>query len=111
MSKAKVEKKAAEKIEKKATEKAEPKKAKKSPFTKDGKGVIQTIVEILSKTKSPLSQNAIHEALVKEFPHRDPAGLLATVRAQLVGQTACRLEKEKKLKLIRDEKGNLMLKK
>ncbi len=88
---------------KKAAGKKGEKKADKGP------GVIESILEII-KEKGPITKEKILAALVKKFPDREEAKMAKTVQVQIGGKKQTRMEKEKKVKFVKSEKGEYSIK-
>jgi len=106
------DKKAADKADKapKAPKDKAP-KAPKAPKDKKekGPGVISSILDIITKD-GPVTKDKILAKLVKLFPDREEDKMKKTVAVQLGGNPS-RMEKERKIKFVRDdEKGTLALK-
>lgn len=101
--------------EKNEVKKVEEKKApvKKEEVKKEVKvpGVIETIVSIITKN-GPISKADILKELSETFPDRDPAKMANTIKVQLTGKDGNRrLEKEKKINLVVDDKGRFSIQK
>jgi hypothetical protein len=97
------EKKAAKEAEKKANaDKKAEEKAKSQSEPKEKKpGVIASILDIITKATSPVSEAQILEQLVKLFPERESAAMAKTVKAQLGGKNQpLRMEEEKGVKFV-----------
>jgi hypothetical protein len=81
----------------------------KKAESKNGKGVIGTIVECLqnaSKDK-PVTKEQILKKLVKEFPDREEKGMKATINIQVPS----RLNSEKDMGIVRHDDGGYYIKK
>ena len=76
-----------------------PKKSKKKT------GVITSIASIIEK-RGPISKEQIHKRLIKMFPNRPAVALKSTINAQVPN----RLNKEKKLKIKKNDKGKYFIK-
>ena len=90
-----------EESKKRTTEKKQEKVGKK----KSGTGVIASIVSII-QSNGPISKEQIHKRLVKLFPNRPAVGLKSTINAQIPN----RLNKEKGLKIKKDDEGRYFIK-
>lgn len=84
---------------KKKTQK--PKAAKRT-----GPGVIASIQEYITN-HGPISKPQILAKLKQRFPDRDAEAMTKTVNVQLPG----RMSKEKKIKIVKDDKGRFSIKK
>lgn len=102
-------KKGKKKDQKKKAQKTETKKAaKKKASKRDGVkkvGVIASILEII-KNHGPITKPNIVKRLGKKFPDREPDGMTRTVNIQVPS----RLNKEKKAKIKKDDKGRFFIK-
>jgi hypothetical protein len=99
--------KPAEKNEEKKVEekKVEVQKEERAP------GVIETILSIITKN-GPISREDILKRLSEAFPDRDAGKMTNTIKVQLTGKEGNRrLEKEKKISLVVDDKGRFSIKK
>lgn len=83
----------------------EAKKEKKEKATKSGGGVLVSIMDVLSKAKTPMTTEEILAHLSKQFPERDAKGMLATIRVQIGGKKRpSRMERERGIKIEVSEK-------
>ena len=84
------------KAKERAEAKAEKERLKAEAKANKPPGIIASILEFVKASKTPISQESIHVALVDRFPDKDPAGMMKTVKAQLGGKSQpTRMEKEK----------------
>lgn len=107
----KKDKKAAAKAEETTPKKAAAKdKAPKKEKADKGPGVIETILNIIEKD-GPIAIEKIIEKLAKRFPDRDAEKMTKTVRVQVGGKKQpTRMERERKVKFVIDDKGRIALK-
>ena len=95
-----------------STEKAKKKEVKKKTAESKKKinvkspSIINTLIGIIKKD-GPITREGIYNKLVKAFPDRDPSVLQSRVKCQVPG----RLNIERKLGIIEDEKGRYSIKK
>lgn len=74
-------------------------------------GVIETILSIITKN-GPITREDILLKLSEVFPDRDAGKMTNTIKVQLTGKEGNRrLEKEKKINLVVDDKGRFSIKK
>ncbi|MFA6335809.1 MAG: hypothetical protein WCX48_09735 [Bacteroidales bacterium] len=96
---------------KKLREKKDNKKKKSAGKTgkpeKKGPGVIESILEFVTKAgEKGVSKKAILAKLVARFPERAVDGMSKTINVQLPK----RMSRERKIKIVKLENGNFMLK-
>lgn len=99
-AKAKAAAKPAKEKDAKAPAKAKTPKEPKAPKEPKGPGVISTITGFIDSCKGKFTRDDIHAVLVKAFPDRDSASLMATIKTQVPG----RLAKEKGYTFTKDDK-------
>lgn len=86
-----------EKLGKTGETKKPGKPAIKKAGGKNGPGVIASILEFISKSKS-ITITKIHEKLTARFADRDADAMMKTIKAQIAGKKSpCRMEREKKV--------------